>query len=248
MKRFNINELVWFIILASFAYYIYELFNTGKIEIYMHPRMFRYIFFSFVIFILLAIFQIRKIFTYSKSRKIKLGYIIFIVPLFLALAVNPNSLGTQIVSNKGFSIINYEKNSLQPSINANSYSKDNYYDAEGEEFKKILINTYENLDEMLGKEVELSGFVYREPDSNENRFVISRLALSCCAADAQIAGLLCEWDESSKLKDNEWIKVTGMINSTTYHNENTNKEEIMPLIEVTKTESIEAPKNQYIYP
>ncbi|WP_432404064.1 TIGR03943 family putative permease subunit [Wukongibacter sp. M2B1] len=260
MKRFNVNELIWFIILISFAYYIYELFSTGKMNIYMHPKMFKYVLFSFVVFILLSIFQIRRIFTPNKTKKIKSGYIIFIIPLFLAFILNPDSLSAQIVSNKGVNIANNNldsrekiiiknnKNLPQIDMNDDSDSVDEYYDADAELFINTLINTYDNLDMVLGTEVELSGFVYRESDFLENRFVISRLVMSCCAADAQISGLLCEWDEGSKLKDDVWIKVTGTIDSTTYYNDHTDKEETMPLIKVTKVESIKAPKDQYIYP
>lgn len=260
MKKFNINELIWFIILASFAYYIYELFNTEKINTYMHPKMFKYVIFSFAVFILLSIFQIRRIFIYSKIKRIKPGYIIFIIPLLLAFTVNPESLSAQIVSNKGVNIvnnnldneeeaiINNDDDSVQLDINVNRNINDTYYNTDGEKFKYTLMELYENLDEMIGKEVELSGFVYREPDFLKNRFVISRLLMSCCAADAQVAGLLCEWDGANELQDNAWIKITGMIESTTYYNEYTDEEGSMALIKVTKVEGIKPPKDQYIYP
>jgi len=47
MKRFNINKLIWFIILVLFTYYVHNLFNTGKISMYIHPKMFKYVLFSF---------------------------------------------------------------------------------------------------------------------------------------------------------------------------------------------------------
>ncbi|TCO68275.1 TIGR03943 family putative permease subunit [Marinisporobacter balticus] len=257
MKRFNINELIWFIILISFPYYIYKLFATGEINIYMNPKMFKYVLFSFCVFVLLSIFQIRRIFNSNKVKKIKLGYIIFIIPLFLAFVVNPDRLNARIVSNKGVSIvdnnsdnrgksiINNNEDSIQIDINTNS---DRINNLDAEKFRDTLENVYVNLDSMMGEEVELSGFIYRELDFSTNRFVISRLLMSCCAADAQVTGLLCEWDEGSKLQDNVWIKVTGIIDSTTHYNKYTEKEETIPLIKVIKVESIKPPKDQYIYP
>ena len=260
MKRFNINELLWFIILVSFAYFIYELFDTRKINLYIHPKMFKYVWFSFFVFVLLGIFQIRRILTSNKIKKVKFGYIIFIVPLFLAFAVNPDSLSAQVVSNKGANIANNSLNSkeevriqnnencVQLDTDTNNENIDIYDNADAEAFKDTLVNAYSDLDSMIGKEVELCGFVFRESDFDINRFVISRLLMSCCAADTQIAGLLCEWDEGGKLQDNEWIKVTGTMDTTLYFNEYINQEENVPIIRVTQVDSIKAPENQYIYP
>lgn len=284
MKKLNINELIWFIILSSFAYYIYKLFNTGKIYLYIHPRMFKYVYFSYVVFVILSISQIRSIFTPIKTNKIKIGYIVFIVPLFLAFVVNPNNLSGKVVSNKGVnlgntSLKNIEKtitnekeetlqseiisdndtntdmyddtdtnNNMDSDIYSESDDVDYYHNPDGVKFFEILVDTNEDLDRMLGEEVELIGFVFRDSDFTETRFVVSRLLITCCAADAQVVGLLCEWNESSKLEDDEWIKVSGIIESTTLYNEYLERDEILPLIKVTKLERIETCEDPYIYP
>lgn len=260
MKRFNINEFIWFVILVSFAYYIYELFNTGKINLYIHPKMFKYVLFSLVIFIILAIFQVKRIFTFSKTKKIKLGYIIFIIPLFLAFAVNPDTLNAQVVANKGGNIVsnnmysseeasekNYEE-SLETEKNTDLDIADGYNSPDGERFMETLGAVYGDLDEMIDKEIELSGFIYIEESLPKESFVIGRLMLSCCAADTEIIGLLAEWDEINKFEENEWIKITGKVSSTRYYNPYNETEEVHPLIKVTKVEVIDPPKNQYVYP
>jgi putative membrane protein len=256
MKKININELIWFIILASFAYYIYGLFNTQKINTYMHPKMFKYVLFSLGVFILLSIFQFRRIFIYEQNKRIKPGYIIFIIPLLLAFIVNPENLSAKVVSNKNINIVNSNlDNKEKPAIDDEEIQLDmnidtsaDYYSAHGEKFKDTMMILYENLDEMIDEEVELSGFVYRESDFSEERFVIARLLMSCCAADAQVAGLLCEWDGDNKPQDNEWIKIMGRVESTIYYNEYTHEEGEVALIKITKVEVIEPPKDQYIYP
>lgn len=259
MKRINFNELLWFIILVSFAYFIYDLFDTRKINLYIHPKMFKYVLFSFFVFALLGIFQIRRILTPNKIKKMKFGYIIFIVPLFLAFSVNPDSLSAQVISNKGTNIVSNNLNrkeetkiqDIDKSVQldtANSENIDIYYNADAEGFKNILVNAYSDLDSMIGKDFILCGFVYRESNFDTNQFVISRLLMSCCAADTQIAGLLCEWDEGSKLQENEWVKVTGTMDTTIYFNEYMNQEENVPVIRVIQVDSVKAPKDQYIYP
>lgn len=258
MKRLNINESIWFIILISFAYYIYKLFENGKINIYIHPKMFKYVLFSLVVFITLSLFQIRKIFTFDKNKKIKWGYIIFIIPIFLGFVVNPNSLNTQIIENKGVHMgnndvysrkkldINYDENLLHLAMNNDDINR--YNDVEAQRFSDTVINAYTDLEAVIGEEVELIGFVHRQTYFSKNRFVVARALMNCCAADTQVFGLLCEWDKGSTIEDETWIKVHGILDSTMHYNADTEQEETMPFIKVTKVESVEEPENPYIYP
>ncbi|WP_059045638.1 TIGR03943 family putative permease subunit [Paenibacillus rubinfantis] len=94
----------------------------------------------------------------------------------------------------------------------------------------------------LGKEMEISGFVYREPDLEENQWVIGRIAVQCCTADATPYGVLMEFDGTSQLKEDAWVKVKGTLGQTKYHGN--------PIIqlEAAEVEVIERPDNPYIYP
>ncbi|PAB60055.1 TIGR03943 family putative permease subunit [Anaeromicrobium sediminis] len=121
--------------------------------------------------------------------------------------------------------------------------------SDGEKFKRTLESVYMNPDEMMGKEVTLSGAVHRESDFPKERFVISRLLMSRHGDHyhEQLTGLLCEWSEGSKFEDNEWVEVTGIIDAVSYYNEYTNREEMIPIIKATKVESIDAPEEKNIY-
>ncbi|MFZ7102846.1 MAG: TIGR03943 family putative permease subunit [Peptococcaceae bacterium] len=252
MKKFNLNEFLWFIILVAFAYYIYVLFQTMKIKAFIHPKMFKYTLFSGGVFIVLAIFQIRKIFSYAKIKRIKLGYLIFLIPLFLAFTVNPDSLSAQIAAQKkGADISDHNLNNLDPlrsETNTNNSDPGDYDKSGGAEFLNALMAVSANSDRILGQEVELAGFVFRETDFQKNNFVIARLIMACCAADVQVVGLLCEWDQGSEVADNEWIKVTGTVQKTTRYNRYSKQEETVPLLKVSKIARIEPPVDQYIYP
>ncbi len=291
MKKININEVIWFIILSCFVLLIYKLFRTDKIYTYIHPRMFKHVYFSLIVFLILTISQLKKLVGH-KSNGIKLGNLIFLVPLILAFTVNPDSLSAQVVSNKGVNIVNHEltlKSNNQEEVNkdyhtdriedvgdVNQSNEENiesitihdtsqenadedivhipvekdedYYDPEAESFLDILMAIYDNLETMVGEEVELSGFIYRESEFPEERFVISRLLMTCCAADTQIAGLLCEWDDTARLDPEGWFRVKGVIEKVPYTNSYTNEEEIIPVIKVSAVETIEQPEIPYIYP
>lgn len=272
MKKININELIWFIILILFSLYIYTLFDTERINLYMHPKMFNYIYLSLFVFILLSIFQIKKIFHHSGTKRIKLGYIIFLLPLLLAFIINPKELRGKAVYNKGInmggsqtSIIDeYEYSNDE--YNEEEYGKEEYIEIEsleedksnldilgygntleGQKFLDIINQSYMNLDEMIGKEIEIEGFVYREESFAKNEFLISRLLISCCAADAQVGGLLCQYGGKSHLENDEWIRITGTIDSTNYKDQYSDEEQIIPVVKITDWEKIEPPESPYIY-
>ena len=98
------------------------------------------------------------------------------------------------------------------------------------------------LESFVGKTVEISGFVYREPDMNLNQFVVGRFAMDCCSADALPYGVLVEDMDGAKYENDSWVKVRGQIDTTMYDGN-----EIM----VFKPDSVEAimePATPYIYP
>jgi putative membrane protein len=282
MKKININELIWFLILASFSLFIHYLFKSNKITIYMHPKMFKFVIFSFIIFTILAVLQFNKIFTDHKTP-VNIGYIIFIIPLLLGFVVNPDSLNSQIAAKKGVNLtsninINSAKTiSLEDEDSYQDNFDDNYdldttnipLDVEDDNtivkatpeptpddstdttiqqagFLSTVTKIYDNLDNMLGSDVELTGFVYRDESFDKDSFVLSRLLMVCCAADVQVVGIMCKLDDNS-IEDNQWIKIKGSIESTSQYNAYTEKEETIPMINISDFELIDEPLEQYIY-
>lgn len=98
------------------------------------------------------------------------------------------------------------------------------------------------LDNFIGKQVEISGFVYRENEMMPNQFVVSRLAMQCCSADASPYGILVESTLSHSYAADTWVKVTGTLGKTNY-----NGYEFMKL-DAKRLEKIQPPKIPYVYP
>ncbi|WP_058304091.1 TIGR03943 family putative permease subunit [Gorillibacterium timonense] len=94
----------------------------------------------------------------------------------------------------------------------------------------------------LGKKIRLSGFVYREKDMGEGSFVVSRLAMQCCSADAAPYGLLVRSSMSTTYQKDDWVTVTGTIESSTYQGQ-----EIIT-VKAESISRIQAPDSPYVYP
>lgn len=94
----------------------------------------------------------------------------------------------------------------------------------------------------LGKEIVISGFVYREDDMTQNQFVVARLAMMCCSADTEPYGILATYSHGNHLAEDTWVRITGVLTTTAYR-----EYEIMDL-DVSKVEYIETPSTPYVYP
>jgi putative membrane protein len=106
-----------------------------------------------------------------------------------------------------------------------------------------------SLDEILGnpgkyegKEIEITGFVYKDKDLKENEYIIGRFMMICCAADMQIAGIRCDSNNLESYDSDTWIKIKGKIKKDTFEGE------VDPLIVVEHVEKDLNPDTSYVYP
>ncbi|WP_078553142.1 TIGR03943 family putative permease subunit [Bacillus alkalicellulosilyticus] len=155
---------------------------------------------------------------------------------------------------------------LEENLEANSehFSAEDFYTEEGfnnyylelaEELKEhdTIVVTEENyldvmtvldihMNEFLGKEIEILGFVYREEDFDDNQMVVARFAMTCCVADVAVYGTMIEADEASQYENDTWVRVSGTLNQTTYG------DFAIPLIQLREITVVEEPDTPYVYP
>jgi putative membrane protein len=94
----------------------------------------------------------------------------------------------------------------------------------------------------IGKQVQISGFVYRDDKLGSNQFVLGRIGVSCCAADAIPVGVIIEDPSAFKYANDTWLAITGTIDKTLYKN----KEVLM--IKPTQIEKSSVPSTGfYVY-
>ena len=248
MVKFNKSELKWLVILIGLTYYIYILLYTGRIYYFIHPRMVKYVFISFVFLIILTLIQFRRLFTISDKRKI--SFAIFMLPIVLGLFVNPQGLSGEVAGKKKLSLVETTtvKSNLPsakeniPTLNANNP----LLEVTSSNFTHITDDImYINTNKYMGQKIKITGFVYKDETTSKNEFVVGRLLINCCAADSEVTGLLCDFDNASSFNTDQWVTVTGTIGKVS-HMYSGETEEI-PFIKVDKVELAEKPTMPYIY-
>jgi putative membrane protein len=250
--KLNINEFIWFLLLIGFSFYFYQLILTGKLSYFIHPKMFKYCYFAVFALALMAVYQLSNVFTGSSHGKVKYGYILFVFILFVGFVIDPKGLNVQAALNRGISSLDrrIEKgDTKEENIEQKSPAKRRprgSIEVNDKNYMEILNDIHNNLNNYQGKEITVEGFVYREDSFNREDFVAARMLVNCCAADAEVVGYLCRYNNKIKFSKEQWVKVTGIIGKAEIKDGNSG-EKVVPVIEVIKITKINEPENKYVY-
>lgn len=247
MRRINVNNAVWFILLLGLSFYLFMLVITGDITSFIHPRMTIYTYFTLGILMTMAAFQGTRIFDAGKAR-MKKGYAVFLLPLVCGMLINPGSLNEDISRKKGV-IINLNQIDLEvkDSTYIDESVRDGVITLTESNFTRVLYSIWRNPDKYVGRSISVEGFIYRENAMAENQLIISRMIINCCAADTIVVGIAAEYEGKESLHENEWVRVSGTIKMMGCINPMTGEEETVPGIIVDCLKIIKKPENPYIY-
>ncbi len=173
----------------------------------------------------------------AKSAAPLWGLLFLAVPLVLGLLVPARPLGSAAIANKGI-------NTLAP-LTAGSSAP----------VQLDLVSTERNVLDWVrafnyasdpaaytGQPADVTGFVYHASGLPDGQFLVSRFAVTCCAADATAVGLLVHWPQSEALENNSWVRVQGPMAVAQFGGRAT------PLIEADALEGVAAPDHPYLYP
>ncbi|CAG9622708.1 TIGR03943 family putative permease subunit [Sutcliffiella rhizosphaerae] len=98
-------------------------------------------------------------------------------------------------------------------------------------------------EDFSGKEIEYTGFIYREPSFNKDEVVIGRY--TCCEkekdGEREIIGLLSTASNASEYEENDWVKVKGLLETTDYGGNS------IPFLRIKELELIHPPEDPYVY-
>lgn len=196
-----------------------------------------------------------------------IAYVLLALPVIVGTLFPTVSLDTTIVEAKGFNFpiskesvgdpemqTQYLKPDMSIYFNKSDYLdqmkklKEKYDDKQlikitDENYLEVMELIYNYPSEFIGKKISYEGFVYKTPDGEKEDNFLFRFGIIHCVADSGVFGLLTHMPEGTNVKNDEWYKVEGTIQSDYYE---PFKRDI-PVVEVNTLTKIEAPKNQYVY-
>ena len=104
-------------------------------------------------------------------------------------------------------------------------------------YTNILNATNKNIDSYVGCKVQITGYVYRLLDFENNQFVIARDMLLPNSSQTLVVGFLCEYDKALDYKYGEWINIVGEIKKGNFKGDIA----ILNIISIDKTDKPENP-------
>ena len=267
LKKINTEVLLKLIILIGFAFFFYDIIKTGKVLLYVTPRIIPYIKFGIVAMISLSLFIVRDLFKPKRKVNIK-PYLFFIIPLFMAFITPEASVSSKSMSLTGAKSVEQTDSTKQKSVTDGSIRnqnktignnttttnttsskvevklemKDNTIVVNDDNFEKWTEEISNNMAKYEGKKIELTGLVFKADGFKDNEFVPARLMMTCCAADLAPVGLLAHYDKAKDLKQDTWLMVKGKIKLLQYNGEKS------PIIIIENIKKTEKPKKEYVYP
>ncbi len=203
----------------------------------------------------------------TKPSQRVIAYVLLALPVIVGTLFPTVSLDTTIVEAKGFNFpiskesvgdpemqTQYLKPDMSIYFNKSDYLdqmkklKEKYDDKQlikitDENYLEVMELIYNYPSEFIGKKISYEGFVYKTPDGEKEDNFLFRFGIIHCVADSGVFGLLTHMPEGTNVKNDEWYKVEGTIQSDYYE---PFKRDI-PVVEVNTLTKIEAPKNQYVY-
>lgn len=203
----------------------------------------------------------------SKPYQRGIAYVLLALPVIVGTLFPTVSLDTTIVEAKGFNFpvskesvgdpemqTQYLKPDTSIYFNKSDYLdqmnelKEKYGDKQtieitDENYLEVMELIYNYPSEFIGKKISYEGFVYQTPNDSNTDIFLFRFGIIHCVADSGVFGLLTHMPEGATVKNDEWYKIEGTIQSDYYQ---PFKREI-PSVVVTNAEKVSAPKNQYVY-
>jgi len=92
-----------------------------------------------------------------------------------------------------------------------------------------------------GKKVNIDGAVFKPTEIEDGYFFLTRYKIWCCAADATAINIPVKYKGSSGLKDDQWVRVSGVMKDATWRGKRT------LLLDADSVKEEKQPDDPYIY-
>lgn len=165
--------------------------------------------------------------------------LIMLIPLLVGILIPARPLGASSISTKGFTT---------SSALISSQSASHQFETESEQRDILdwvtLFDVEDDLDPLMGQQASVVGFVYFDEHLPKGEFFVSRIVVSCCAADGFPVVMIVDWPEAASLKQDTWVRVSGPLDKTYFDQQ----PQAIPFIHAKTVETVPQPDYPYLYP
>ncbi|MFS0659886.1 TIGR03943 family protein [Niallia alba] len=242
------NELQG-IVLIGFSLLIFKLMVTGEVVRLVAPKMVPLLYITMALLFLLGFFRLLNsnlkgadcdcdvCDENASLMNLTFSYLLFFSPLFLFFTQQDMSINKSILPNTQFE---HGQTLSVSQVNNEAANDEDMIAIEDDNYLQTMDMINTNLDNLVGKEIMITGFIHREESFTDKQAVIARYVMTHCIADLGLYGYLIE-GEVNELQNEQWYVIKGKLEKKEYEGQ------LMPVIKVEKVEVTEEPEEEYLY-
>ena len=236
-------------ILLAIASFLEVKLITGKLDLYINIRFAPLTVFAIIALVLMSYSLMR----YSKeeseheededhhhehSHSISVyGLLFLLIPVLIGILIPARPLDAAAATTRG---VNVSAPIVSSAAQAQSF--ESVADQRNVLDWIRIFNSGTDVTPYIGQTADVIGFVFRDGRLTENQFLVSRFVITCCAADGLAIGMVVNWDQTSTLTENTWVRVKGAVEP--YQLEG----QPVPLIQADSVEVVQEPEQPYLFP
>ncbi|MBU1340487.1 MAG: TIGR03943 family protein [Proteobacteria bacterium] len=131
---------------------------------------------------------------------------ITLLPIMFILAAGDNTLGSYALSKRTMAA---PQKAIQ--MSAPEAIKEKTSDP----LDMTISRLTQQWDTYKGSKVSVEGLFYEPVGKNKDMAIVFRYLITCCAADAQPIGLVIKKNNIQQIKNNDWVRITGVVHEET---------------------------------
>lgn len=197
------------IVCFIYSLLIIFIWLSGRLDNFIAPNMQIYLKLSIIPMTIMGIVIILNKIHY----KFKSSDLVLLIPIMMIFLAGDGNLTMSLASNK---ISRFRNNSdddiIEVDYNQDYDFDDVYFDIKDSTYSYLAnyITYMTGAKKYVGKTIRVKGFTIDYSDYLlDGYYALGKYAITCCAADAEIAGFIIKTDEDIKL--NEWYEVEGVL-------------------------------------
>ena len=168
------------------------------------------------------------------------GVLIVALPILLGLLVSPRPLGAAAMAGREVNVVSGNRSAMPAAVQAaaSKASTERTVLDWSQSFQTVA----DPAAHFAGEAADVIGFVYHDDRFSPDEFFLTRFVVSCCVADAAVAGVVVRLPPGATVEADQWLRVTGMFAPGTFDGAP------VPVLVADTLAPADIPEQPYLYP
>ena len=167
------------------------------------------------------------------------GLLLVALPIILGVLVPPQPLGAAAMANRDVNV-SLQSASLPAAVRA--AAQKSAADRNILDWLQTFAGSQDPAHDLAGQSAKVTGFVFRDKSFGPDQFMVARYVVTCCVADATVAGIIVRSPEAASLAADQWVEVSGVFEPGKLGTEE------LPVLSANAVAEAEVPSQPYLYP